>query len=127
MRVEQLASVVCIVPFGLQPDREVVLIVALTNKLGESTLKIISICDDLPKELNDGLTIRRRKVGHVGVVSSLAGEDRHARWAANSRRCVVALVESALIEQMLLDQRHVIQRVHVKVLIIRQDEENVRS
>jgi hypothetical protein len=55
------------------------------------------------------LTVRRVHVGDIGVVSQLAGPQRHSGRAADGCRAVVALVEGALIEKVFLDQGHVVQ------------------
>ena len=53
--------------------------------------------------------MRRVHVGDIGVVSQLAGPQRHSGRAADGCRAVVALVEGALIEKVFLDQGHVVQ------------------
>jgi hypothetical protein len=37
----------------------------------------------------------------------------------------MALVKGALVDEMLFGQGHVVQRVHVEVLVIGEDEDNV--
>ncbi len=68
----------------------------------------------------------RVHVGDVGVVRQPASQQGDASRAADGRGAVVALVQSALVDEVLLDQGHVVQRVHVQVLVVGEHEHNVR-
>ena len=68
----------------------------------------------------------RVHVGDVGVVCQLAGPEGDSGGAADSCGAVVALIEGALVPEMLLDQRKVVQRLHVQVLVVGQNKHNVR-
>jgi hypothetical protein len=58
-------------------------------------------------------------------VRQLARPERDSGRAADGRGAVVALVESALVDEVLLDQGEIVQRLHVQVLVVRQDKHNV--
>jgi hypothetical protein len=54
------------------------------------------------------LTVRRIHVGDVGVVGQLASPQRHSGRAADGRSAVMALVERPLVDEVFLDQGHVV-------------------
>jgi len=72
------------------------------------------------------LTVRRAHVGDIGVVSRLPREQAHARRTADGNGAIVPSVKGAFPPQMLLHERHVIQRVQVQVLVVRDDEHEIR-
>ena len=72
------------------------------------------------------LTVWWGDVRDVGVVSGFPSQESHPRRAADGRCAKVLLEEGPLLGDVLVDMRQVIQRVHVQVLVIRQDEDNVR-
>ena len=67
----------------------------------------------------------RVHVGDVGVVRQPARQQGDTGRAADGRGAVVALVQSAFVDEVLLDQGDIVQRVHVQVLVVGQDEHNV--
>lgn len=67
----------------------------------------------------------RVDIGDIGVVSLLAGQERYSGGAADGCGAVVALVEGALVEKVLLDQGDIVEGVHVQILVIGQDEDNI--
>lgn len=52
-------------------------------------------------------------------------EQRHPRWAADGSGAEVPLVLSPPVAQMLLDQREVIERIHVQILIVCEDQDDI--
>ena len=71
------------------------------------------------------LTPRGVHVGDIGVVGELASPQRDSRRAAERRGAVVPLVESALVGEVLFDHGEIVHGLHVQVLVISQDEDNV--
>ena len=71
-------------------------------------------------------TIRWIDIGNIGVVCREPRPERYSRRTAKSHSTVMALEAGALIGQVLLYKWHIRQRVHMKVLIVRQDEHHVR-
>lgn len=55
----------------------------------------------------------------------LPGEEGYSRGTADGRGTVMALVKGALVEEVLLGQGHVVERVHVQVLVIGEDEDDI--
>lgn len=106
MCVEELASVVCVVAGLLEPNGEIVLVEPLSDKLGVTTVGWVY-------------------VGDVGVVGLLASQDGDSGRAADGGCAVMAFVECALVDEVLLDQGKVVERVHANILIVSQDEDNV--
>lgn len=72
-------------------------------------------------------TIWRAHVGDVGVMRRLARPKCHSRRATESGGAKVAFERRALVDEMFLDIRHVIQRLHMEVLIVRQNEDDIWS
>lgn len=70
-------------------------------------------------------TVRRRQIGDVGVVRRLARQDGHPCRTTHSSRGKVSLIQSSLINEMSLYMRHVIERFHVQVLVVGEDEDYV--
>lgn len=70
-------------------------------------------------------TKRRKHVGDVGVVGELARPEVDAAGAADGDGAVVLGEGRALIHKVLLHQWHVVQRVHVRVLVVGQDEDDI--
>lgn len=50
-----------------------------------------------------------------------------ARWTADGRGHKVILIEGAALFQMFRGQGHIRQRIQLEVLVICQDEHNVRT
>lgn len=96
-----------VIPGLLKPQRKVVIVEASGQELG------------IP-------AIRRHDVRHIGVVGGLAGQEAHTRRTAQRHGAVVARIERALVQQMLLQQRLILDRRQVKILIVGDDEDNVR-
>jgi hypothetical protein len=128
VRVEELARVVGVVAGLLEPEGEIGRVEALFDEFRvaawERLLVVLFFACAWDRKRNG--TVGRVHVSDVGVVCQLAGPERDSGGAANGRGAVVALIEGALVSEMLLDQRQIIQRLHVQVLVICQDEHNVR-
>lgn len=73
------------------------------------------------------LTIWRGDIRDVGVVGGLSGQESHSRRAADGRGAKMLLEQCSLLNDVLVDVREVIQRVHVQILVISQDEDDVWS
>lgn len=71
------------------------------------------------------LTIRRIDICDIRVMSSLASPETYSRWTTQGDGAVVALIESALVDEMLLQEWHVRQGVHAEILIICQDKDDI--
>lgn len=118
-----MRAVACI----LKPQRQIVVVETLRNKLWISAL-IGSATYDLLSFLccrYVWLTVWRRNVGHVSIVSRHTSQEADARGTANGNCAVVARVVSALINDVFLELWHVVERVQMQILIICDDEENV--
>lgn len=70
-------------------------------------------------------TIRGIDIRDIGIMRRAACPERHARRAADGNRAKVSLKEGAPVGQMLLHKWHVIEGLHVQVLVVGQDEDNV--
>lgn len=62
----------------------------------------------------------------VGVVSGFAGPYTGTGWAAQGDGAMMVTEESSLLDQVFLHVWHVLQRVHVQILIVCQDKNDVR-
>jgi hypothetical protein len=72
------------------------------------------------------LTVWRIHVGDVGIVRGSSCPDVHSRGAAYGHSTVMSTEEGALIKKVALKMGHVRERAQVKVLVISQDEDDVR-
>lgn len=55
---------------------------------------------------------------YIGVVGCSPRPEVDARWAAEGHGAVVAGEEGALVDDVLVEEGHVIERVHVPCLLI---------
>ena len=91
MSIEKLASIVNIVPGFLQPDRQIFRIETLLDEFRIAAIWWIDISD-------------------VGVVCSFTSQESNSGWTAHGRRAVVLVVIGTLVNQVLLNQWHVVKR-----------------
>lgn len=126
MRIEQFASIVCVVAFSLHPYWQIVIVVSLSDELGIATWAASATYHNKDSDFPSP-TVRRGQVGDIGVMRGLARQNRHSRGTADGRSCEVAFVEGSLVNQMPLDVRHVVERVQVKVLIIGENEDHIAA
>lgn len=105
MSVEHLAGIERVVASILQPDREVIFIVAILDKDWESALQSSATCTKLgdlkPREQ---ITVWWVQVRNIGIMSKLSGEDAGPRRAADSCSTEVTLVKGPLVNELLFDQ-----------------------
>lgn len=67
-----------------------------------------------------------RYIRDIGVVGELSGQDGDASWAADGGGAKVLLVERSTVDEMLVDQRNIVQRVHMKILVVGQNKDDIR-
>lgn len=70
--------------------------------------------------------MRGSDICDIGVVRRLPRQQADTRWTANCNRAKVLAVVSSLLNKMLLDIWHVVKGTELLVLVISQDEDNVR-
>lgn len=63
-------------------------------------------------------TVRRVHVSDIDVVCSFAGQKRGARRTAERYGAVVSMKGRSLLNEMVLKMGHIIQRLHVQVLVV---------
>jgi hypothetical protein len=107
MCVEQLASVIGFVAELPQPDWKPLLVQPFSNKLRVTAIGWLD-------------------VGHIVIVSGEAGPYVDSRWAANGYSAVMLLESSAFASDVFVEEWHVVERLHMKVLIVCDDEEEIR-
>jgi len=56
-----------------------------------------------------------------------AGPETHKRRTTQGNCAEMALVEGSLVYEMLLDKRHVGERVHLQILVVGEDEDDIGS
>lgn len=64
---------------------------------------------------------------HIRVVGSLSSHQRHTTGTANSDRGIVVRKGGAFGHKMLLQCGHVVQGSMVEILIVGEDEDDVRA
>lgn len=62
----------------------------------------------------------------IGVVRRLPRQQAYTRWTANCDRAKVFAIVCSLLNKMLLNIRHVVKGTESLVLVISQDEDDVR-
>lgn len=127
MRIEQLAGVEGVVPCLLKPYRQVVLVESLGYEFWVASCYIFTISISESMKLKEVPTIRRVDVSDISIVRVPARQQGHTRRATNGSGAVVSLIGGPLSCDILLQQRHIIQGVHVQVLVISQNEDNIWS
>lgn len=71
-------------------------------------------------------TPRRMKICDVGVMGRLARPHAYPRGTAKGHGAVMVSEESPMISNMLFQVRHMRKGVHMEVLVIGQDENDIR-
>jgi hypothetical protein len=104
--VEELARVVGIVPKFLQPDRKPVFVQSLLNKLGVAAIGWLDI-------------------GDVVIVGGKASPYVGSGWAADGDCAVMLLESGAFAGDVFVEDWHVVERLHVDVLIVGDDEQEI--
>src|SRR6186713_2778978 len=97
VRIEQLASVVGIIPCLLQPHGQEVLIQTLAHELRVASIWRAHICD-------------------IGIMGSLPRPQRDPRRTAQGNGTKMTLVEGPLVEEVLLQIREIVERLQMQIL-----------
>lgn len=75
---------------------------------------------------HSGHTVLRRNIGDVRIMGGFFGPESHPCRAADCCRTKVFLRQSALLGKMFVYIREIVQGVHMPVLIVGQNEDDVR-
>jgi hypothetical protein len=125
--IEKFPNVICPVTNVLEPYRKVRFVQSLGDKFRIATFKGRlawgGFSDD--KAFETRPTIRRVDICDICIVGSFPSPQTDSGWAAKGNCTEVSLVESSLVNQMLLNEGHVVQRVHMYVLVIGQDKDYI--
>src|ERR1700761_8152190 len=65
-------------------------------------------------------------ITNVGIVGCTASPKIDTARTANTDRAVMMIKQRALVDEILLHQWHILQTVHMPVLIVCQNEEDIR-
>src|SRR5688572_16246008 len=88
MRIEQFASIVCVVAFSLHPYWQIVIVVSLSDELGIATWAASATYHNKDSDFPSP-TVRSGQVGDIGVMRGLARQNRHSRGTADGSSCEV--------------------------------------
>lgn len=72
------------------------------------------------------LTVRHQDICHICVVRRHSGEQSGSRGAANSNRAIMPGKSCTFIHQVLLNEGHVGKGIHMNILVVCQDHNDVR-
>lgn len=72
-----------------------------------------------------GRTIRYVNIRDIRIMRSFPSPQADSRWTAQGNGAVMVLEKGAFVKQVLPGQGSIVQGVHMQVLIISQDEDNI--
>lgn len=124
LRVEELSHVVGVVARRLKPQRQVIVVEALRDEFRVPACFECQPClyDQSRHEVP---TMRRVDVCNICIMRRFASPQSHTRRAAQRIGAEMIDERSPLLSNMLSSMRHISQRIHVKVLIIGEDHDNI--